>query len=106
MTRGVGQIALNAFRPDKFLIWHRCAWPTRRSRRPLPAKSGARLRACNASAAADQNQIRHATALSLIEHETLSLMINQLDACRRRSNTHSVRSASAFARKKPRKGVE
>jgi hypothetical protein len=33
-------------------------------------------------------------------------MINPLDACRQLSITISVRSASAFARKKPRKGVE
>jgi hypothetical protein len=44
--------------------------------------------------------------LSLIEQDSLSLIINQLDACRQLSNVHSVRAASAFARKKPRKGVE
>jgi hypothetical protein len=53
-----------------------------------------------------ETKIHHATALSLIDHETLRLMMNQLDACRQCSIAHSVRPASAFARKKPRKGVE
>jgi hypothetical protein len=47
-----------------------------------------------------------AMSLSLIAHDSLSLIINQLDACRQHSIANSVRPASAFARKKPRKGVE
>jgi hypothetical protein len=36
-------------------------------------------------------------SLSLITHDSLSLIINQLNACRQLFIAHSVRSASAFA---------
>src|SRR3954453_1411633 len=62
---------------------------------------------CNQLGSARKLSLRpSAVLLSLIQRDWSGLMINSLQACGKHVIETSVRSASAFARKKPRKGVE